>query len=64
MALDTKRPKGYRKAWNGGEPPATPENAVGICTNCGGYVLRGQSACVPPCANPAVFLMPEETTNG
>lgn len=22
MSLDTKQPKGYRKAWNGGKPPA------------------------------------------
>lgn len=22
MSVDLKRPKGYRKAWNGGKPPA------------------------------------------
>lgn len=25
MALDVKKPKGYRKTWNGGEPPDIPE---------------------------------------
>lgn len=38
MSLDVKKPKGYRKAWNGGEPPkmdftclAADERGRGFC---------------------------------
>lgn len=30
MALDTKQPKGYRKAWNGGQPPALSETTASL----------------------------------
>ena len=60
MAIDTKKPKGYRKAWNGGVRPEMPADAIGICTSCGTYILTGRTACEPPCAKPSAFMLPTD----
>lgn len=40
MSVDRKQPKGYRKAWNGGTPPAATDETrafdahLGACQQC------------------------------
>ncbi len=40
MSLDVKQPKGYRKAWNGGKPPADTDASdefgkhLDMCRQC------------------------------
>lgn len=58
MALDTKRPKGDRKAWNGGQRPEIPADAIAICTSCGEYVTAGRPSC--GCPSPSLFPIPPE----
>lgn len=65
MALDVRRPKGYRKSFDGGRgPESLPDDLIGICTTCGGDILRGQITCRPPCKSPAPFLLPTGGTDG
>ncbi|MGE0363017.1 MAG: hypothetical protein AB7R67_20050 [Vicinamibacterales bacterium] len=58
MSVDQRSPKGYRKAWDGGQRPEMPETAIGICTSCGGYIHQGHATCEPPCKAPTPFLLP------
>lgn len=62
MALDTKQPKGYRKAWNGGKPPQAPRaytqpelerdfapNWQRACCNCAAKPVVPLSGLCGPC---------------